>query len=102
MNKKELIAKLETRTGVSQDVIETVLNHTMDEIGRRIAEKDCVSLSGYGIFEPRPRRGGISRDSRVRWMTDEPPKMSVVFKAGKELRKVMNAPIPKPPKACLD
>lgn len=57
MNKKELIAKLEMRTGVSQDVIETVLNHTMDEIGRRIVEKECVRLSGYGIFEPRPQRG---------------------------------------------
>lgn len=31
-------------------------------------------------------------------MTDERPKMSAVFKAGKELRKVMNAPIPKPSK----
>lgn len=72
-NRQELLEQLITRTGYSPMMIGTVLRTALDTIMETVAKGDKVSLTGFGVFSLRVRKGREGVDPRTfeRIMIDE-------------------------------
>lgn len=69
--------------GADADLLVSVILATMIE-GLNGGER--IEVRGFGSFRPRRRNGFRARDPRTRAPVTVPPKQTVVFKPGKELR----------------
>ena len=91
MNKQQLIKKVARRSGVTEDVVDSILNHTLDEIGMSLLQERRVNLDHFGQFELQTRRhGGQRMKDGVRIWRDE-ERRELVFKPGKGLREQVYA-----------
>ncbi len=52
---------------------------------------DRIEIRGFGSFSPRFRQGGIRRNPRSGEKVYAPARWVVIFKAGKDLRKAIDA-----------
>lgn len=86
MNKGEFVDRLAQRTGFTKKDSKIALNTVMEIITEALTENDQVLLTGFGKFEPRPRK----ESQRINPQTGEritvPSKVVPAFKAGKNLR----------------
>ena len=91
MNKQQLIKKVARRSGVTEDVVDSILNHTLDEIGMSLRQERRVNLDNFGQFELQIRRHGGQRmkDGVHIWRVEE--RRELVFKPGKGLREQVYA-----------
>lgn len=46
MNKQQLIKKVARRSGVTEDVVDSILNHTLDEIGMSLLQERRAAHEG--------------------------------------------------------
>jgi integration host factor subunit beta len=91
MLKSELINKLTSEySHLKQDVLESVVNVILDEIGGALARGDRVELRGFGAFSVRERAARKGRNPRTGETVSVPAKSVPFFKAGKELRARVN------------
>ncbi len=91
MLKSELINKLTSEySHLRQDVLESVVNVILDEIGDALARGDRVELRGFGAFSVRERAARKGRNPRTGETVSVPAKTVPFFKAGKELRARVN------------
>lgn len=88
MNKKDLIRKIseEINGRVSMKDIQEVLEKTLEEIKKGVAEGDKVQLIGFGTFSAKLRKGRTGRNLRTGEEIVIPDKMVPVFKPGKEFK----------------
>lgn len=91
MNKQQLIKKVARRSGVTENVVDSILNHTLDEIGMSLLQERQVSLDNFGQFELQIRRrsGQRVKDGVRIWRDEE--RRELVFKPGKSLREQVYA-----------
>ena len=91
MNKQQLIKKVARRSGVTEDIVDSILHHTLDEIGMSLRQERRVNLDNFGQFELQIRRHGGQRmkDGIHVWRANE--WRELVFKPGKGLREQVYA-----------
>lgn len=87
MTKRDLVVKISEQTGLVQQQVLDVIQHTLDLISTALAKGETVELRNFGVFEVKVRKARIGRnpnaperDVRI------PPRAVVKFKAGKEMR----------------
>ncbi|MCH2045162.1 MAG: HU family DNA-binding protein [Saprospiraceae bacterium] len=85
MNKRDLIDKIGELTGLQKSTATAALNATLEAIKDALKEGDKVTLVGFGSFDVnyRKARKGINPSNQK--LIDISDKVSVKFKAGKEL-----------------
>lgn len=90
MNKKELIAALADKTGVTKANADRNILALIEIISGTLEKGGKITLSGFGIFEVRERAARTGRNPR----TGEPLKIKAArvpaFKAGASLKATMN------------
>lgn len=86
MNKQQLIKKVARRSGVTEEVVDSVLTHTLDEIGMSLVQEHRVNLDHFGQFELQVRRssGHQKKDGVCVWRDQE--RKELIFRPGKGLR----------------
>lgn len=90
MNKKQLIAEVAKKTGVSRKATETIIETALDTITNNLATEGKVGLVGFGAFETKKRAGHSGLNPRTKAPVTIPPHNAPVFKASKQLKDFIN------------
>ena len=90
MNKAELVAAIDAKTGDTKKGAEASVNAFVDVITDALAKGDKVQLVGFGSFEVRKRAARKGRNPRTKEEIKIPASKAPVFKAGKALKDLVN------------
>lgn len=86
MTKSELVEVVAQRMDVSKKRAEAIVNAVFDSMKQALLDDERVELRGFGSFSIRNYDGRTGRNPRTGEEVEVPPKKSVHFKVGKELR----------------
>lgn len=93
MNKAELIENISEKVGVAKKEVEGVIDAMLDTITTRIKEGQEVTLTGFGAFSARTRKGRVGVNPRNPSEKIDIPSVTVPkFKAGKNLKEALKHP----------
>lgn len=91
MTKAELVEKVSTKINLTKKDTERVVNIVFGSIIQALARGDKVELRGFGSFRVRSRESRDGRNPRTGDTVQIPPKKVPFFKAGKELREMVDS-----------
>lgn len=90
MNKAELIEAASQKAGVARKDAENIIDAVTDIITERLKQGDEVTLTGFGAFSARTRKGRIGVNPRNPSEQIDIPSVTVPkFKAGKNLKEAL-------------
>ena len=90
MTKAELVEKVSGRINLTKKQTEVVVNTVFQSITDSLSEGKKVELRGFGSFRIRERNARIGRNPKSGAQVDVPAKRVPFFKAGKELRELVD------------
>lgn len=90
MTKAELVEKISEKIDLTKKQTELVVNTILDSITNALANGNKVELRGFGSFRVRHRKLREGRNPKSGKKVQVPPKRVPFFKAGKELREMVN------------
>jgi integration host factor subunit beta len=90
MTKAELVRKLANKIKLNRKQAEDVVNAMTQSISDSLAGGDKVEIRGFGSFVIRERNARIAHNPRSREIVEVPAKRVPFFKAGNDLRKVVD------------
>ena len=91
MTKAELVEKVADKIQLTQKQTETVVNILLNSITEALSEGDKVELRGFGSFRIRNRNPREGRNPKTGDTVQIPAKRVPFFKAGKELREMVDS-----------
>lgn len=91
LTKRDIIVNIYERTNLPQKEVKEVVQETLNEIANALSEGRNVELRNFGVFEINVRKSRVGRNPNV---PDTnvliPARVVVKFKAGKELKNILN------------
>ena len=90
MTKAELVVKLANKSKLSRKQAVDVVNAITQSISDSLAGGNKVEIRGFGSFVIRERNARIAHNPRSREIVEVPAKRVPFFKAGNDLRKVVD------------
>ena len=90
MTKAELVEKVSGQINLTKKQTEVVVNTVFQSITDSLSEGRKVELRGFGSFRVRERNARIGRNPKSGAQVDVPAKRVPFFKAGKELRELVD------------
>ncbi len=91
MTKADLVDKIaEKKPGLTRKQVEIVVNTVLDGIKDALSREDKVEIRGFGSFRIRHRRAKEGRNPKTGETVSVPPKKVPFFKAGKEMREMVD------------
>ena len=90
MTKAELVEILSEKINLTKKDSERIVNIVLVSIVNSLAEGDKVELRGFGSFRSRKRNSRDGRNPRTGESVSVPTKNIPFFKAGKDLRKIVD------------
>ncbi|MEE9240871.1 MAG: HU family DNA-binding protein [bacterium] len=90
MTKAEMVEKVSLKINLTKKDTERVVNIVFGSIISALAQNDKVELRGFGSFRVRSRDSRDGRNPRTGETVQIPPKKVPFFKAGKELREMVD------------
>src|SRR5512141_334519 len=91
---RELVDKIaEKKPGLTRKQVEIVVNTVLDGIKDALSREDKVEIRGFGSFRVRHRRAKEGRNPKTGETVSVPPKKVPFFKAGKEMREMVDGKI---------
>jgi DNA-binding protein HU-beta len=92
MNKADLINLIAEKVNVSKKEVEDIIDALTDTITTKIKAGEEVTLTGFGAFSARTRKGRIGVNPRnPAEKIDIPPVKVPKFKAGKNLKQALKS-----------
>ena len=96
VTKKELVARIAERTGVTKVVAKDIIQRFLDEIIRELGRGNRLEFREFGVFEIKGRAARRAQNPRTLEKVDVPAKRIVRFKVGREMRaRVCDEPLVK-------
>ena len=86
MIKIDIINQLVDQMGLPKTKAEKVVETFLEGIKEALIRGERVEFRGFGIFEVRPRKGGVGRNIRNNIEVPLRPGKSIRFRPGKGLR----------------
>ncbi len=86
MTKSELIERVAERIDVPKNRAEAIVNAVFDSMKEALLADERIELRGFGSFSIRNYQARTGRNPRTGDTVEVPPKKSVHFKVGKELK----------------
>ena len=91
MTKAELVDKIaEKKPGLTRKQVEVIVNTVLEGIKDALSREDKVEIRGFGSFRVRHRRAKEGRNPKTGETVSVPPKKVPFFKAGKEMREMVD------------
>ena len=90
MTKAELVGKLANKSKLSRKQAVDVVNAITQSISDSLAGGNKVEIRGFGSFVIRERNARVAHNPRSREIVEVPAKRVPFFKAGNDLRKVVD------------
>ena len=87
ITKRELVIKLSTETGLTQQQVLDVIQRTLDSITDALANGDSVVMRNFGAFQVKETKAKIGRNPKdPEKDVPIPARAAVKFKPGKEMK----------------
>nr|WP_285857391.1 HU family DNA-binding protein [Paenibacillus lautus] len=86
VNKKELISNISQATEHSKKDVEEMLDETINQITNALANREKVSIAGFGDFEARKREARTGRNPQTGESVEIAEKYVPAFKAKSKLK----------------
>ncbi len=86
MNKKELIAEMAQKSGLTQKDTEKVLDAFLETVSESLQKGENVQLVGFGTFEVRQRAARTGKNPRTGESVHIPAAKVPAFKPGKGIK----------------
>jgi nucleoid DNA-binding protein len=87
MTKRELVVRISTETGLSQQQVSLIVQKTLDHITGSLIKGENIEFRDFGVFEVVTQKSRIGRNPKKPGDTVIIPKRRVVkFKPGKEMK----------------
>jgi nucleoid DNA-binding protein len=90
MNKSEIIEDIATKTGTPKVRVAAYVNTFMETIQEALIRGDKVTISGFGTFTVSERKSFQGHNPKSGASIKVPARRIPVFRAGKELKALMN------------
>lgn len=90
MNKTELVDSMAEKSGLSKKDSEKALSALIESIEDALVNNDKVQLVGFGSFEVKQRAARKGRNPQTMEEIDIPESKVPSFKAGKDLKEMLN------------
>ena len=90
MTKAELVEQVSGRINLTKKQTEVVVNTVFQSITDSLSNGKKVELRGFGSFRIRERNARVGRNPKSGVQVDVPAKRVPFFKAGKELRELVD------------
>ena len=90
MTKAELVERVSGQINLTKKQTEVVVNTVFQSITDSLSEGRKVELRGFGSFRVRARNARVGRSPKSGAQVDVPAKRVPFFKAGKELRELVD------------
>lgn len=91
MTKADLVAKVASQINLTKKQTEVIVNTVFQSITESLSEGKKVELRGFGSFRIRNRNPRIGRNPKSGDKVNVPAKKVPFFKAGKELRDLVDS-----------
>lgn len=98
MNKKELVAAMQAKTGIAKKDAEAAVAAFIEVVEEAVAKKDFVRLIGFGTFVAKDRAARKAKNPQSGKVIEIPATTVPAFKPGKAF-KAMTKPVEKAEKA---
>lgn len=95
MNKTELIASVAAKAELSKKDSEKAVKALFDVVSEELAKGGKVQVIGFGTFEVRERQAREGRNPQTGDVIKIASSKSPAFKAGKQLKELVNKPVAK-------
>ncbi len=90
MTKAELVERVAEEINLTKKQTETIVNILLNSITEALSQGDKVELRGFGSFRIRGRNPREGRNPKTGKAVHIPAKRVPFFKAGKELREMVD------------
>lgn len=90
MTKAELVEKVAAQINLTKKQTELVVNTVFQSITESLSQGKKVELRGFGSFRVRERNARVGRNPKSGDKVNVPAKKVPFFKAGKELRELVD------------
>jgi integration host factor subunit beta len=90
MTKAELVERVAEKINLTKKQTETIVNILLNSITEALSNGDKVELRGFGSFRIRGRNPREGRNPKTGETVSIPAKKVPFFKAGKELREMVD------------
>jgi DNA-binding protein HU-beta len=90
MNKAELISTVAEKTGLTKSDTSKTLSGLIDTISETLASGEKVTLIGFGTFGVNDLAARKGRNPQTGKTIDIPARKKPAFKAGKQLKELVN------------
>jgi integration host factor subunit beta len=91
MTKADLVERVADRIKLTKKQTELIVNTLFTSITDALTHGDKVELRGFGSFRVRQRHSRDGRNPKTGQSVHIPPKKVPFFKAGKELREMVDS-----------
>jgi DNA-binding protein HU-beta len=89
-DKEQLIEAIVFETEISRTDVEKTIESFFTQIELHLAQGDCVSLKGFGMFCVKERAARYGQNPQTGETIYIPPSRTPIFKAGEELKDAIN------------
>lgn len=91
MTKADLVEEVAKSAELSKKEAEKIVNTVLESVTQALHDGDKIELRGFGSFRLRERKARIGRNPKTGETVHVPPKKVPYFKAGKELKELINS-----------
>jgi nucleoid DNA-binding protein len=87
LTKRDLVIRIAEKTGLTQTQVFDVIQETLENIVKALADGGKVELRNFGVFEVKIRKARVGRNpNKPETDVPIPARAMVKFKAGKDMR----------------
>jgi len=87
LTKRDLVIRIAEKTGLTQTQVFDVIQDTLENIVKALADGGKVELRNFGVFEVKIRKARVGRNpNKPETDVPIPARAMVKFKAGKDMR----------------
>lgn len=91
MTKADLVAALEKQANLPSKGAEAIVNICFESMIQALYKNERIEIRGFGTFANRNYKGYEGRNPKTGKVVIVPPKKVPFFRAGKELKEMVNA-----------
>jgi len=91
VKKRDLAIRVVEKLGHSHNEVSAIVQATLDEVAKALAEGQRLEIRNFGVFEVKRRQPRRGRNPRTGAEVRIPEKRVVAFKPGKALREFLES-----------
>lgn len=90
LNRQDIAWAISRETRINYRIVDRIVGNMIEHISRAVAQGDKVSLSGFGVFEPKRRAARVGRNMCTNEQVHIPSRTVPVFSPSKEFKDIVS------------